>query len=523
MMGIRLQYASNWNKISNFTSSNNQYGLEIDESYYNNITQNEFSTNEYGLYLHTLSFDNLIWENQILNNSFHQALDNSGINQWNFSGRGNFWSDYRDRYPSAIDLGGYWDTPYSINGSRGAQDNYPLLISLVTPDSPSILTTNQTITNTSLTIEWTTVSDATSYNVYVNGTLNATTSFTQQLIGLHTNNTYEITVSAMNYEVESDQSLAISIIVAIPPVDDEENPSWLETPQNQEVEYGTSFIYDLNATDNVAIDEYWLDDIVNFQIDINGIITNISTLFPGNYNLEIFVNDTSNNIISSLIQISCVDNEAPNWIETPENQELEYGEPFMYDLNATDNVAIDEYWLDDIVNFQIDINGIITNISTLFPGYYNLEIFVNDTSNNIISSMIQISCVDNEAPKWIETPQNQVVEYGAPFIYDVNASDNFAIEEYSLNDTTYFDIDLVGVITNATILIPGTYFLEITARDIGNNQITYEISITVNPEPNSQERRKIPAYPVGFLTIWIIIAIGLLMKKSLRFQDNLST
>jgi hypothetical protein len=227
--------------------------------------------------------------------------------------------------------------------------------------------------------------------------------------------------------------------------------------------------------------------------------------------------------ISIVVEIPPVDDEEnPSWLETPENQELEYGEPFMYDLNATDNVAIDEYWLDDNVNFQIDINGIITNISTLSPGYYNLEIFVNDTSNNIISSVIQISCVDNEAPNWIETPQNQVVEYGASFIYDVNASDNFAIGEYSLNDTTYFDIDQMGVISNATILIPGTYFLEITAIDTSNNQITYEIAITVNPDPNSPGRRKIPAYPVGFLTIWIIIAFGLVMKKSKRLQDNLS-
>ena len=84
-------------------------------------------------------------------------------------------------------------------------------------DPPSLLTSEQTITNGSLTIEWTTVPGATSYNVYVNGTLNATTSITQQLIELGTNGTYEITVTAVNATGESEQSTAISIVVAIPP------------------------------------------------------------------------------------------------------------------------------------------------------------------------------------------------------------------------------------------------------------------------------------------------------------------
>ncbi|MHA1453796.1 MAG: right-handed parallel beta-helix repeat-containing protein, partial [Promethearchaeota archaeon] len=307
MTGIRVQYATNWNTIMNCTSSNNQYGLSIDESYYNDITQNELSLNEYGVYLINSAFDNVFWKNKILNNSFHQALDNSGTNQWNFSGHGNFWSDYRIRYPSAIDLGGYWNIPYSINGSAGAQDNYPLVITIGIPES------------------------------------------------------------------------------------DNEKPSWVEMPENQVIEYGEPFNYELNATDNIAVDECWINDTTYFQIDENGIITNTQQLFLGSYSLEIFVNDTSNNTISAVIEITCVDTESPLWIETPQNQIVEYGISFMYDVNATDNIAVDEYWINYTTHFQINSQGVITNTTVLDSGTYTLSLRVYDSSGNYITAEITIT------------------------------------------------------------------------------------------------------------------------------------
>jgi parallel beta-helix repeat protein len=215
--GIRIQYAANWNQISNCSASNSQYGLSIDESYYNDITQNDIYDNENGFYLINSAFDNVFWNNWILRNSLNQAEDNSGINQWDHAGTGNYWDDYFDRYPSAIIVDGYWSIPYSLNGSAGAQDNFPLAAASVVPGPPSVLTLNQTIYNSSLLIKWTAVSDTTSYNVYVNGTLNATTSTTQQLVHLGTKGMYEITVTAVNASGESVPSNAIMIIVANPP------------------------------------------------------------------------------------------------------------------------------------------------------------------------------------------------------------------------------------------------------------------------------------------------------------------
>ncbi len=51
-------------------------------------------------------------------------------------------------------------------------------------------------------------------------------------------------------------------------------PSWVETPVTQTVEYGTSFVYDLDATDLSGIDYWWLNVTEGFVIDEDGVITN---------------------------------------------------------------------------------------------------------------------------------------------------------------------------------------------------------------------------------------------------------
>ena len=64
--------------------------------------------------------------------------------------------------------------------------------------------------------------------------------------------------------------------------------------------------------------------------------------------------------------------------ETP-NQQIDAGEPFYYDLNASDYSGIDKWWISDSQNFTIDENGIITNNTELVEGDYIVTAYVNDT------------------------------------------------------------------------------------------------------------------------------------------------
>lgn len=168
---------------------------------------------------------------------------------------------------------------------------------------------------------------------------------------------------------------------------DDVDPTWVQIPQNQIIGSAEAFSYVVNATDNDAISHYWLNDTTIFMIDSTGLITNTTFITVGIYNLEVFVNDTSGNVISATFSI-VLDITSPIWETMPTDQTLNEGESLNYQISASDNVEIDTYWLNDTSIFQIDSEGVITNTTNLEVGIYYLEVFVNDTSGNEISTSI---------------------------------------------------------------------------------------------------------------------------------------
>ena len=113
--------------ISNNTISSNILGVEIWESINNTILRNIISNNYYGINLKDLSLNNLIYHNNIINNT-KNALDECDNNTWDDGKYGNFWSDYKEKYPKARKkpFKGIWDTPYEIPGGDN-KDNCPLI------------------------------------------------------------------------------------------------------------------------------------------------------------------------------------------------------------------------------------------------------------------------------------------------------------------------------------------------------------------------------------------------------------
>jgi len=87
---------------------NNLYGVYIQSSTNNTIHYNDFINNTYQVHIETI--------NGYPPNTWDDGVD-----------RGNYWSDYEDKYPDAkeIDGTGIWETPYVIDENN--QDNYPIV------------------------------------------------------------------------------------------------------------------------------------------------------------------------------------------------------------------------------------------------------------------------------------------------------------------------------------------------------------------------------------------------------------
>ncbi|MFX1562654.1 MAG: hypothetical protein ACFFDP_05045, partial [Promethearchaeota archaeon] len=90
--------------------------------------------------------------------------------------------------------------------------------------------------------------------------------------------------------------------------------------------------------------------------------------------------------------------ELIKWDEQPTNQFIRYGEPFYYDLNATAVFGIDNWWINDTANFSINNLGVITNLSTLSFEDYGLQVWVNDTLGNMLSTQFIVCVVDDDYP-----------------------------------------------------------------------------------------------------------------------------
>ena len=138
------------NALSNNITKNivkyNNYGFLLDgSSAFNVIEGNQIIDNTgTGVAINAGCFDNLIFNNTFINNLYANAEDDGSNNNWNSTALGNYWDDYSGK---DADDDGMGDTPYTIPGTTGSQDNFPIWwdAPIISIDSP---TANATFSNT---------------------------------------------------------------------------------------------------------------------------------------------------------------------------------------------------------------------------------------------------------------------------------------------------------------------------------------------------------------------------------------
>jgi subtilisin family serine protease len=214
--------------------------------------------------------------------------------------------------------------------------------------------------------------------------------------GLITNNsilnltTYSINVS-VNDTLGNMNSTAFNVVVR-----DITAPYFNHTiNSSQYLEYGSAFYYDLNATDNYAVSNYSISDTINFNINsTTGVLTNKTNLGLGNYQINVSVNDSSGNSNSTLISLTVQDTIKPYFNPLPTNKEANYSQSFSYQINATDNHNISSYSVND-TSFAINSSGYLKNNTLLSVKTYSINITINDTSNNLNSTIITVTVKQN--------------------------------------------------------------------------------------------------------------------------------
>jgi hypothetical protein len=127
--------------------ANNRVGIGFGYGSLNTIAENYIANNEEGIYFGGNppalgASNNTFYRNSFINNTkqvndnhWTSSFSSPSINSWNNGVNGNYWSDYKDKYPNAteIDRSGIWSTPYVVDQDN--KDNHPLVSDPLPPPS----------------------------------------------------------------------------------------------------------------------------------------------------------------------------------------------------------------------------------------------------------------------------------------------------------------------------------------------------------------------------------------------------
>ncbi|MEM3162438.1 MAG: NosD domain-containing protein [Candidatus Bathyarchaeia archaeon] len=139
--GIECIYSNHSRICCNYVWNNTFAGINLVNSYENHIIGNTLiENNGWGIRL-SGAVNNTFYHNSFINNKVEEGLQVSNLwywgrpepNVWDNGRQGNYWSDYKSRYPNATEINnsGIGNTPYYINEVN--IDRYPLIRPFKTP------------------------------------------------------------------------------------------------------------------------------------------------------------------------------------------------------------------------------------------------------------------------------------------------------------------------------------------------------------------------------------------------------
>jgi len=199
----------------------------------------------------------------------------------------------------------------------------------------------------------------------------------------------------------------------------------------------------------------------------------------GVYNITAIYNGTQNFTFSSetwyLNVTAEPDTDFPYFTDL-ENQSIFSNQSLRYDINATDPTSTINFTINWTTVFEINSStGIIVNTTGLNNSLYWINVTINDTSGNQNSSVFFVNVTEADAidlvPPYFIDLENQSLFSNQSLRYDINATDDYAFANFTINWTTVFEInESTGLIVNKSAMDSRLYWINVTINDTSNNQ-----------------------------------------------------
>ncbi|MDD5151835.1 MAG: LamG domain-containing protein, partial [Flavobacterium sp.] len=386
--GIIIYYVNNSN-FRNVTSYENYYGFALTESSNNNfITINVSSNSGQGFYF-SLSSNNII--NNITSNSnsdngvsISSSSNNNSINNLISNSNSNSGIYIYSSYGNVIQNISIWNCSSTNNACIYMYAN----------------TNNNKIENVYLNksnnygirVDGLSSNHNANNNIFKNIKIENTNSYAIYFARYSNNNTL-LNVSIYNIANESVAN----------------NNNWIIRQWYYKAKVNDS---DGNLVSNANVTAYnvssaridynftGVDGMTGLMILTDYVNTNGARTFYSPYNIYAsnssyvssnhYINISFGNNYSDFFSLTALDTTPPYFIYT-ENVSIYINDSVGVDFESDDETLFDCFAVNDTINFAINCSGWLKNITGLSTGIYNLNITINDTSNNINSTIIFVN------------------------------------------------------------------------------------------------------------------------------------
>jgi hypothetical protein len=228
-------------------------------------------------------------------------------------------------------------------------------------------------------------------------------------------------------------------------------PTWTIIPENVSSAYTTWNGAIFTATDNVAIKGYYVNDS-RFNITENGHINKTASLGVNNYYVNVSVNDTSNNQISTIYNVNVT--QASSFAYSYING-LRQNYSIMAHLNN---------YTDDITTNCTTTAGTSSNTSSYYVGTYPITCNYDATQNYSASSeTFYLEVVEDDAPNC-----TNLIWY-----FPVN-------ESYAFNSSGYDSYFITGLSERIGADFNTITISDLTNFELVNDSLYYYIHATSN-------------------------------------------
>ncbi len=194
---------------------------------------------------------------------------------------------------------------------------------------------------------------------------------------------------------------------------------------------------------------------MDYNVSTNLTNKSVSFATPGTYSLLANCSDPAGNYNDTVAAttVTIADVTPPFFNQSVGNVTLEHGAALNYQINASDNVALSLYSLNDTTNFAISQSGLIQNNSVVLSvTNYSLNVSINDSQNNRNSTLITITVQDTVPPGIENVVPGTITQSSTVITFNTNETANATVR-YGQGAA------LEGVFQNATFQTVMSFYL----------------------------------------------------------------